>query len=29
MRTSRTNHKSMWQYFGVLRVKHQKGSLNR
>ncbi len=29
VRTSRANHKSMWQHFGVLRVKHQKTSLNR
>jgi hypothetical protein len=27
--TSWANHKSMWQRFGVLRVKHQKASFNR
>jgi hypothetical protein len=29
VRTSRANHKSMCQHFGVLRVKHRKTSLNR
>ncbi len=29
VRTSRANHKSMWQHFWVLRVKRQKVSLNR
>jgi hypothetical protein len=29
MRTSRASHKSMWHRFGVLRVKHQKASINR
>ncbi len=29
VRTSRANHKSMWQRFRVLRVKRQKVSLNR
>ncbi len=29
VRTSRANHKSMWQRFGVLRVQHQKVGYNR
>jgi hypothetical protein len=29
VRTSRANHRSMWQRFAVLRVKRQKASLNR
>jgi hypothetical protein len=29
VRTNRANHKSMWQRFGVLRVKCQKAGLNR
>ncbi len=29
VRTNRANHKSMWQHFGVLRVKCQKVSLKR
>ncbi len=28
VRTCRANHKSMWQHFGVLRVKGQKAGLN-
>jgi hypothetical protein len=29
VRTSRVNHKSIREHFGVLRVKHQKASLDR
>ncbi len=29
VRTSRANNKSMWQHFGVLRVKHQNVGLTR
>jgi hypothetical protein len=29
VRTSRANHKPMWQHFGVLRVKHHKANLIR
>jgi hypothetical protein len=29
VRTSQADHKSMWQHFGVLRVKCQEASLNR
>jgi hypothetical protein len=29
VRICRANHKSMWQRFRVLRVKHQKASLSR
>jgi hypothetical protein len=29
VRTSRADYKSMWQRFGVLRIKHQKVGLNR